>query len=90
MKHYYPGFDEFMALAERGNTIPVYRQLLADALTPVMAYQRLAQPAEGESAEALRPKTPSCSRASSAASGSRGFLSRRPTRRPRWWRGGTR
>jgi len=51
MKHYYPSFDEFMALAERGNTIPVYRQLLADALTPVMAYQRLAQPAEGESAD---------------------------------------
>jgi anthranilate synthase component 1 len=47
MKHYYPSFDDFMALAERGNTIPVYRQLLADALTPVMAYQRLAQPAGG-------------------------------------------
>jgi anthranilate synthase component I len=45
MKHYYPTFDEFMALAEKGNTIPVYRQLLADALTPVTAYQRLAQPA---------------------------------------------
>jgi anthranilate synthase component 1 len=45
MKHYYPTFDEFMALAEKGNTIPVYRQLLADALTPVTAYQRLAHPA---------------------------------------------
>jgi len=44
MKHYYPSFDEFRALCEQGNTIPVYRQLLADALTPVMAYQRLAQP----------------------------------------------
>jgi len=44
MKHYYPNFDEFLGLAERGNTIPVYRQLLADALTPVTAYQRLAQP----------------------------------------------
>ncbi len=44
MKHYHPSFDEFMTLAERGNTIPVYRQLLADALTPVMAYQRLAHP----------------------------------------------
>ena len=44
MKHYYPNFDEFLALAEQGNTIPVYRQLLADALTPVTAYRRLAEP----------------------------------------------
>ncbi len=45
MKHYYPSFDEFRNLAQEGNTIPVYRQLLADTLTPVTAYQRLAQPA---------------------------------------------
>jgi len=51
MKHYYPTFDEFVALAEKGNTIPIYRQLLADALTPVMAYQRLAGPADKESAD---------------------------------------
>jgi anthranilate synthase component 1 len=44
MKHYYPNFDEFRALCESANTVPVYRQLLADALTPVSAYQRLAQP----------------------------------------------
>ncbi len=44
MKHYHPGFDEFMRLAEKGNTVPVYRQLLADALTPVAAYDRLAHP----------------------------------------------
>ena len=44
MKHYYPDFTEFCALAAQGNTIPVYRQLLADALTPVSAYQRLANP----------------------------------------------
>ncbi|MDP7637900.1 MAG: hypothetical protein QF577_10185, partial [Phycisphaerae bacterium] len=44
MKHYYPTFDEFLKLSDRGNTIPVYRQLLADALTPVTAYQRLAEP----------------------------------------------
>jgi len=48
MEHYYPKFDEFMALAERGNTIPVYRQLLADALTPVTAYERLSAPLDGE------------------------------------------
>ena len=44
MKHYYPNFSDFCALAEKGNTIPVYRQLLADAITPVTAYQRLAYP----------------------------------------------
>ena len=51
MKHYYPNFDEFLGLSEQGNTIPVYRQLLADALTPVMAYQRLVEPAGGRPAE---------------------------------------
>ncbi|MHC4294623.1 MAG: hypothetical protein ACYSTL_03465 [Planctomycetota bacterium] len=45
MKHYHPTFDEFLKLSEHGNTIPVYRELLSDALTPVMAYQRLAMPA---------------------------------------------
>ena len=45
MKHYYPNFEEFLELCEQGNTIPVYRELLADALTPVGAYQRLAYPA---------------------------------------------
>ena len=44
MKHYHPSFDEFRAHADQGNIIPVYRQLLADALTPVTAYQRLAMP----------------------------------------------
>jgi anthranilate synthase component 1 len=44
MKHYHPNFDDFRALCEEGNTVPVYRELLADALTPVSAYQRLAQP----------------------------------------------
>jgi len=51
MKHYYPNFDQFQKLTARGNTIPVYRQLLADALTPVSAYQRLAEPAGREPAE---------------------------------------
>ena len=50
MKHYEPNYDEFLALAEKGNTIPVCRQLLADALTPVMAYRRLAEPAGAEAA----------------------------------------
>ena len=50
MKHYYPNYDEFCELAQQGNSIPVYRQLLADALTPVSAYQRLALPDDGEPA----------------------------------------
>jgi len=45
MKHYYPTFDEFVKLTEKGNTVPVYRLLLADSLTPVTAYHRLAAPA---------------------------------------------
>ncbi len=44
MKHCYPNFTEFCELLDQGNTIPVYRTLLADAITPVMAYQRLANP----------------------------------------------
>ncbi|NLW85479.1 MAG: anthranilate synthase component I [Planctomycetes bacterium] len=44
MTHYYPDFDQFLKLSREGNTIPVYRQLLADTLTPVTAYQRLAHP----------------------------------------------
>ena len=51
MKHYYPDFDEFLKLSAKGNTIPVYRQLLADALTPVTAYQRLTSPAGSSSCE---------------------------------------
>ena len=45
MKHNYPSFDEFVKLSAEGNTIPVYRLLLADSLTPVTAYRRLAAPA---------------------------------------------
>ena len=44
MKHYHPDFDEFCRLTDRGNTIPIYRELLSDSLTPVSAYQRLAHP----------------------------------------------
>ena len=43
MTRYYPNFDEFAKLAEPGQTIPVYRQLLSDVLTPVTAYLRLSQ-----------------------------------------------
>ncbi len=45
MKNCYPEYDEFKALADQGNMIPVYRELMSDALTPVTAYRLLAEPA---------------------------------------------
>lgn len=39
---YYPTIDEFKQLATKGNMIPVYRQLFADALTPVSAFQKIS------------------------------------------------
>jgi len=38
---YYPSFPDFQQIAQKANVIPVYRQLLADTLTPVSAFQRL-------------------------------------------------
>ena len=35
---YYPNKKEFMTLAEQGNVIPVYRELLADLDTPISAF----------------------------------------------------
>ncbi|HEV2474008.1 MAG TPA: chorismate-binding protein, partial [Chthonomonadales bacterium] len=37
-----PDRTQFEALAQRGNLIPVYRQILADRLTPVLAFEKLA------------------------------------------------
>src|SRR5712664_725291 len=36
-----PSKAEFLEHAKRGNLIPVYREILADAETPVSAYQKL-------------------------------------------------
>src|SRR3972149_8395942 len=41
-KRYYPAFEEFKQLAQKGNVIPVYRQLFADTLTPVSAFQKVS------------------------------------------------
>ena len=43
---YTPTRDEFLDMARQGNTIPVYRTLLSDHLTPVLAFRKLL--AEGE------------------------------------------
>ncbi len=36
-----PSFDEFRAMAEEGNLIPVYREFLGDTETPVTAYLKI-------------------------------------------------
>ncbi|KAB2896412.1 MAG: anthranilate synthase component I, partial [Kofleriaceae bacterium] len=38
---YHPSRDEFVTAAAQGNLIPVYRELCADADTPVSAYAAL-------------------------------------------------
>ncbi len=39
---HYPTFDEFKTLAGRGTVVPVYRRLLSDSITPVVAFDRVA------------------------------------------------
>lgn len=46
MSHVLPDFDLFSRLASRGNLIPVYRRLMSDQLTPVLAYRRIVRPDE--------------------------------------------
>jgi anthranilate synthase component 1 len=38
---YYPSLQEFKEKAGRGNLVPVYRELLADLMTPVSAFMRV-------------------------------------------------
>ncbi|HTE50697.1 MAG TPA: anthranilate synthase component I [Kofleriaceae bacterium] len=40
---YHPSLDEFRRSAERGNLIPVYREIMADGDTPVGAYAKLGR-----------------------------------------------
>src|ERR1700674_5789203 len=40
---YFPTFDEFTRLAEGANVVPVYRQLVADTLTPVSAFCKIQE-----------------------------------------------
>src|SRR5437667_6542794 len=39
---YTPSRDDFLRIAEPGDLIPVYREILADRLTPVSAYEKIA------------------------------------------------
>ncbi|RJR47013.1 MAG: anthranilate synthase component I [Desulfobacteraceae bacterium] len=38
---YYPDFETFRRIAGKGNLIPVYREILADTITPVLALMKL-------------------------------------------------
>ncbi|PJC48385.1 MAG: anthranilate synthase component I [Candidatus Omnitrophica bacterium CG_4_9_14_0_2_um_filter_42_8] len=40
---YYPSKQEFVKLAKKANLIPVYREILADTLTPVSAFQKIGK-----------------------------------------------
>lgn len=42
MKRHYPEFERFKQFATQGNLVPVYRQLFADTLTPVSAFQKIS------------------------------------------------
>jgi anthranilate synthase component 1 len=38
-----PDFEEFAALARQGNLVPIYREVMGDLETPVLAYKKLGQ-----------------------------------------------
>jgi anthranilate synthase component 1 len=38
---YYPGKEEFVRLAKKGNLIPVYREIMADLDTPISAFTKI-------------------------------------------------
>ena len=38
---YYPTLEDFREAAKLGNTVPVYRSILADMETPVSAFYKL-------------------------------------------------
>lgn len=40
---YYPSKEEFVALAQKGNVIPVYREILADFETPISAFLKVEE-----------------------------------------------
>ncbi|MCP5003234.1 MAG: anthranilate synthase component I [Planctomycetes bacterium] len=42
MNTYYPSFEKFTEFSRQGNVVPVYRQLFADTLTPLSAFQKIS------------------------------------------------
>src|SRR6266581_858288 len=43
MRRYFPDYDTFLSTAKEAQIVPVYRQLLADRLTPVSAFEVLGR-----------------------------------------------
>src|SRR5262245_61894711 len=43
-----PGREEFLARAQQGNLVPVYREIMADRLTPVSAFEKLVGDTGGD------------------------------------------
>src|SRR3954463_14378240 len=43
MRRYFPDLETFTASAKNADIVPVYRQLLADRLTPVTAFEVLGR-----------------------------------------------
>ena len=41
---YYPDINEVRRLSEKGNMVPIFREISADLLTPVSAYLKVARP----------------------------------------------
>mgnify|MGYP001350778136 CR=1 FL=1 len=41
---YYPDINEVKRLSEKGNMVPIFREISADLLTPVSAYLKVARP----------------------------------------------
>ncbi|MBV5336527.1 MAG: hypothetical protein J0653_00490, partial [Deltaproteobacteria bacterium] len=37
----FPDFNDFCQLAEKGNLVPVYREIMADMDTPVTAFRKI-------------------------------------------------
>src|SRR5436190_5536419 len=43
MQTHSPTFEQFVALAQHGNVVPVFRQLVGDTLTPVSAFCKIQE-----------------------------------------------
>jgi anthranilate synthase component 1 len=50
-----PNFAEFQRLARKGNVVPVYRAIVADLLSPVSAFLKLAPQAPVGAGPPARP-----------------------------------
>lgn len=59
MSETYPSFSEFSRLARQGNVVPVYRPVLADLLSPVAAFLKLAPQAGLSTGKLRKPGKPS-------------------------------